>query len=176
MCPYASFFYFKHKHMKRIKNSLGLFSEPQDEVKLPNFVRNEMKCLVDLALDRKEFTNILKDIGYFYGDKNSPEVFYEDKSFSGAYGDVKFIKSFINGKWNFMMRIWQIKESCPNSFIRIGLKGLNTKQIDSALPEIQQRLRCQVRKAWKQGRRCGWNVYLNISYQEKGDDYDYFQV
>ena len=66
--------------MKRIKNSLGLFSEPQDEVKLPNFVRNEMKCLVDLALDRKEFTNILKDIGYFYGDKNSPEVFYEDKS------------------------------------------------------------------------------------------------
>lgn len=154
--------------MTRIKNTLGLFSEPQDEVKLPNFVKNEMKCLVDLALDRKEFTNMLKDIGYFYGDKDSSEVFYEDESFSGAYGDVKFIKSLINGKWNFMMRICRIKESRLNKFIRIGLKGLNIKQIDSALPEIQQRLRCQVRKAWKQGRRCGWNVYLNIPYQKKG--------
>lgn len=158
----------KNTTMKKT-NFNGLSLVKQEEVELPAYVQSELNNLIGLALSRNEIFKILTDIGFLFRDENNPGVIYEDGSFSGAYGKVEVIKSFINGKWNFMMRIRRIKKSCLNRTIKIGIKGLNVRQIDKSLPEIQQRLRCQVCKVWKHGKRYGWYVYLDIPYQEKGD-------
>ena len=66
---------------------------------------------------------------------------------------IEFINELANGKWQFMMKVDLFCKMNLGRPFYVAVEDFDVERIDSALPEIRQRLNCEVLKMWQQEER-----------------------
>lgn len=100
---------------------------------------------------------------------------------------MEFIHELVNGKWKFMKCVDLFRKKNSGCPFYAAVEEFNVERVDVALPEIQQRLNCEVFKVWQRKagfflnkanedcpnlkdktlRRIGWSIDLTTVNEKK---------
>jgi hypothetical protein len=148
--------------------------------------------LSELTKSEEELEEVIKKLNIRILPAGSKQYVCES-FFQVTDENRQFLEEINYGKWKFMLIANELVKKLPFIIHEIAIDDMDVNSIDASLPEIRERLNCRVLKLYSNGndfctvkedelanlpnsyKRIGWSVSYK-SYQEKGDDYDSFQV